>query len=121
MSSPDRADTAAVVTEAVKRAAEYWGTEFDEEALAYAGLISADIQITRQQFAEMVEAKIAIDWADQHADLSRFGWPDDCDWITRAEFIREQREQWHDAILKTAVTRTTTMRAARDADLPLAA
>lgn len=121
MSSPDRADVAAVVTEAVSRTAEYWNGPHDIEAQTLAQLVIADVQITRQQFAEMVEAKIAIDWADQHADLSRFGWSDACDWSTRAEFIREQREEWHDAILRTVVTRTATVRAARDADLPLAA
>jgi hypothetical protein len=114
MSSPDRADTAAVVTEAVDRAAEYWNTEFDEEAMILARLHLADVVITRQQFAEMVEAKIAISWADQHADLSRFGLPDDCNWITRAEFIREQREGWFDAILAVVVSRT---RAPRELDL----
>jgi hypothetical protein len=121
MSSPDRADIAAVVTEAVTRAAEYWNGPHDVEAQTLAELTIADVQITRQQFAEMVEAKIAIDWADQHADLSRFGWPDDCDWTTRAEFIREQREEWHDAIVKTVVARTRAVRAARDADQLVAA
>ena len=121
MSSPDRADITAVVTDAVKRAAEYWNGPHDIEAPLLAELTVADIQITRQQFAEMVEAKIAIDWADQHADLSRFGWPDDCDWTTRAEFIREQRDEWHDAILRGVVTRTATLRAARDADQLVAA
>jgi hypothetical protein len=111
MSSPDRADTAAVVTEAVDKAVEYWGTAHDEEALILARLHTNDIVITRGQFAEMVEAKIAINWADQHADLSKFGLPDECNWITRAEFIREQREEWFDAILNTVVTRTRAPRA----------
>jgi hypothetical protein len=110
MSSPDRADTAAVVTEAVDKAVEYWGTAHDEEALILARLHLADVKITRQQFAEMVEAKIAINWADRHADLSRFGLPDDCNWFTRSEFIREQREEWFDAILTTVVTRTRAPR-----------
>jgi hypothetical protein len=122
MSSPDRADVAAVVTEAVNRAAEYWGGPHDIEVVVFAELTVADIQITRGQFQEMVEAKIAIDWADNHADLSQWDLGDACDWTTRAEFIREQREGWHDAILKTVVNRTRTARAARDADaLPVAA
>lgn len=121
MSSPDRADVAAVVTEAVSSAAEYWNGPHDIETKTLAQLVISDVQITRQQFAEMVEARIAIDWADQHADLSRFGWSDACDWSTRAEFIREQREQWHDAILKSVVARTAAVRAARDADQLVAA
>lgn len=121
MSSPDRADTAAVVTEAVDKAVEYWGTAHDEEALILARLHTHDVVITRQQFAEMVEARIAINWADNHADLSRFGLDDECDWITRAEFIKEQRDDWFDAILTTVIARTLTARAATCADLPLAA
>jgi hypothetical protein len=116
MSSPDRADVAAVVTEAVNRAAEYWGTPHDIEAVVFAELTVADIKITRGQFQEMVEAKIAIDWADNHADLSQWDLADNCDWTTRAEFIREQRDGWHDAILKTVVARTNAARAAADAD-----
>lgn len=121
MSSPDRADTKAVITEAVDQAVEYWGGPYDEEALILARLHLADVVITRQQFAEMVEAKLAINWADSNADLSRFGWPDDCDWTARAEFIREQREEWLDATLATVVTNTRTVRAARDADHLVAA
>ena len=116
MSSPDRADTKALVEDAVNRAVEYWGTAHDEEAMILAELHIADVKITRGQFQEMVEARIAINWADQHADLSRFGWPDDCDWFTRAEFIREQREQWHDATLTTVVTRTREARRFETAD-----
>jgi hypothetical protein len=121
MSSPDRADVKAIVEDAVNRAVEYWGTAHDEEAAILAELHVADVKITRGQLQEMVEAKIAIDWADQHADLSRFGWPDDCDWFTRAEFIREQREQWFESTLATVVTRTREARRFESADLPLAA
>lgn len=121
MSSPDRADVKAVVEQAVDRAVEYWGTAHDEEAVILAELHVADIKITRGQFQEMVEAKIAINWADDHADLSRFGWPDDCDWFTRAEFIREQREEWLDSTLATVITRTREARRFETADLAAAA
>lgn len=121
MSSPDRADITAVVTEAVNRAAEYWNGPHDQEAVILAELHVADIRITRGQFAEMVEARIAISWADQHADLSRFGWPDDCDWFTRAEFIREQREEWLDATLRRVIEVTREARRFETADLAVAA
>ena len=121
MSSPDRADVKAVIEQAVDRAVEYWGTAHDEEAVILAELHVADVQISRGQFEEMVEAKIAINWADQHADLSRFGWPDNCDWTTRAEFIREQREEWFESTVRTVVARTRAVREARDADQLVAA
>lgn len=121
MSSPDRADVKAVVEAAIDRAVEYWGTAHDEEAVILAELHVADIKITRGQFQEMVEAKIAVNWADAHADLSRFGWGDDCDWFTRAEFIREQREEWLDSTLATVITRTREARRFETADMPVAA
>jgi len=121
MSSPDRADVKAVVEQAVDRAVEYWGTAHDEEAVILAELHVADIKITRGQFAELVEARIAISWADQHADLSRFGWPDNCDWFTRAEFIREQREEWFESTLRRVIVTTREARRFESADLPVAA
>jgi hypothetical protein len=113
---PDRADTIAIIEEQVAKAAEYWGTEFDVEHNAYNELILADVKITRQQFAELVEAKIAIQWADQHADLSRYGLEDECDWFTRAEFIREQRAEWVEPILATVARRTREAREFENAD-----
>jgi len=113
---PDRADTTAIVEEAVNKAVEYWGTEFDVEHTAYNELILADVKITRQQFAELVEARIAIHWADQHADLSRYGGPDNCDWFTRAEFIREQRAEWTEPIKHTVCRRTRDARQFETAD-----
>jgi hypothetical protein len=116
MRSPDRADTAAVVEEAVTKAAEYWGTEFDVEHEAFNQLTLADIKITRHQFAELVEARIAIHWADNHADLSRYDGPDQADWFTRAEFIREQRAEWTEPIMNTVIRRTRDARQFETAD-----
>ncbi|QKY78985.1 hypothetical protein Jinkies_37 [Arthrobacter phage Jinkies] len=107
---PDRADTTAVVEQAVKNAAEYWGTEFDTEHAELNKLHVADVVITRQEFAELVEARIAVEWADNHADLSRYGGDDDCDWFTRAEFIRQQREEWIVPIMARVVRRTRDAR-----------
>ena len=120
---PDRADTTALVNEAVAKAVEYWGTEFDVEHEALTGLHLADVVITRQQFAELVEARIAIAWADRHADLSRYDGPDAADWFTRAEFIREQRAEWVDPIIATVCRRTRDARQFEtdDAELPVAA
>jgi len=118
---PDRADTTAVIEEAVTRAAEYWGTEFDVEHQAFQQLTLADVKITRQQFAELVEARIAIEWADNHSDLSRYGYEDDCDWFTRAEFIREQRAEWVTPILNAVARRTREAREFETADLQAAA
>jgi hypothetical protein len=118
---PDRADTAAVVTEAVNKAAEYWGTEFDTEHTELNKLHVADIVITRAEFQELVEARIAIDWADQHADLTRYGGSDNADWFTRSEFIREQREEWFGPIMHRVVTRTRTRRQFETDDLMVAA
>lgn len=113
---PDRADTAAVVEEAVQKAAEYWGTEFDTEHTELNRLKLADIVITRQEFAELVEAKIAIQWADNHADLSRYGWADDEDWFNRSEFIRQQRDEWYAPTLARIVRRTRDARQYETAD-----
>jgi hypothetical protein len=121
MYSPDRADTTAIVEDAVAKASEYWGTEFDVEHEAFRSLVLADVKITRQQFAELVEAKIAIEWADNHADLTRYGGPDDCDWFARAEFIREQRAEWVEPILATVCRRTRDARQFETADLQAAA
>jgi hypothetical protein len=124
MSSPDRADTVAVIEDAITRAVEYWGTPHDIEAVVFAELLAADVKITRGQFQELVESKLAIAWADQHADLSRYGLQDDCNWFTRHEFIREQREDWYAPTLRAVVAAT---RAPRQFDelqvayLPLAA
>ncbi len=110
MSTPDRADTAAVIEEAVDRAAKYWGGPHDIEAVIFAKLLADDVKITRGQFQELVESSIAIDHADNHADLSRFGWPADCNWFTRAEFIRQQREEWYAPIMSAVVTATRAPR-----------
>ena len=118
---PDRADTTAVVEAAVAKAAEYWGTEFDVEHEAFTELHLADVKITRHQFAELVEARIAIAWADMHADLSRYDGPDQADWFTRAEFIREQRAEWVEPIMATVVRRTRDARQFETDDLPAAA
>jgi hypothetical protein len=118
---PDRADTTAIVEEAVNKAVEYWGTEFDVEHTAYNELILADIKIARQQFAELVEARIAIHWADNHADLSRYDGPDNADWFARAEFIREQRAEWVDPIIASVCRRTRDARQFETADLLQAA
>jgi hypothetical protein len=103
---PDRADTTAIIEEAVTQAAEYWGTEHDQEAALLAALQQQGVHIKRNEFAELVEAKIAITWADQHADLSRYGWADNEDWPNRAEFIRQQREEWYAPTLDRVVCRT---------------
>lgn len=113
---PDRADTVAVIETAVQKAVEYWGTEFDVEHTAYNDLILADVKITRQEFAELVEARIAVAWADQHADLSRYDLEDSCDWFTRAEFIRQQREEWIAPITNRVVRRTRDARQFETAD-----
>lgn len=118
---PDRADTAAVVEEAVNKAAEYWGTPHDTEHTELNRLKLADIVITRQEFAELVEARIAIAWADQHADLSRYDGDDNCDWFTRAEFIRQQRDEWYVPTLARIVRRTRDARQFETDDLPAAA
>lgn len=110
MSSPDRADTTAVLTEAITRAVEYWGTEHDEEVVILSELRVNDVIITNGQFKELVESTIAIAWADNHADLSRYGWPDNCNWFTRHEFIRQQREHWFDPTLKAVISATRTPR-----------
>ncbi|QDK01913.1 hypothetical protein SEA_VIBAKI_32 [Arthrobacter phage Vibaki] len=110
MSSPDRADTVAVIEEAITRAAEYWGGPHDVEALEFAKLIEADVVITSRQFQELVESKIAFEYADQHADLSRFGWPDNCSWFTRSEFIRQHREQWYDPTMRAVLSATRAPR-----------
>jgi hypothetical protein len=114
---PDRADTAAVVEEAAAKAAEYWGTEHDVEHQELNRLKLADIVITRQEFAELVEARIAVAYADSHADLTRYGWDDDeADWFTRAEFIRQQREEWIVPIMARVVRRTRDARQFEAAD-----
>ena len=114
---PDRADTAAVVEEAAAKAAEYWGTEHDVEHTELNRLKLADIVITRQEFAELVEARIAINWADNHSDLTRYGWDEDeADWFTRAEFIRQQREEWYGPTLARIVRRTRDARQFETAD-----
>lgn len=110
MSSPDRADTTAVIEEAITRAAEYWGGPHDVEALVFAELLAADVKITRGQFHELVESKIALTWADSNADLSRFGWPDSCNWFTRSEFIRQQRAEWYDPTLRAVISATRAPR-----------
>lgn len=106
MSTPDRADTTAVLHEAITRAVEYWGTIHDEEVVILAELRVADIKITNGQFKELVESTIAVQWADSHADLSRYGWPDDCSWFTRHEFIRQQREDWYGPTLRAVLSAT---------------
>jgi len=106
MSTPDRADTKAVLTEAITRAVEYWGGPHDEEVVILAELRVADVVITNAQFKELVESTIAIDWADNHADLSRYGWPDNCNWFTRSEFIRQQREHWFDPTMRAVISAT---------------
>lgn len=118
---PDRADTAAVIEEAVQQAAEYWGTPHDQEAALLAGLQQQGVQIKWHEFNELVEARIAITWADQHADLSRYDEADDCDWVTRAEFIRQQRDEWYTPTLTRVVNRTRDKWAATSADLQAAA
>lgn len=118
---PDRANTAAVVDEAVTKAAEYWNTEFDVEQEAFTELTLADVRITRHQFAELVEARIAIEWADRHADLTRYGGGDNEDWFARAEFIREQRDEWVDPIMAAVVRRTRDARQFETADAELQA
>jgi hypothetical protein len=110
MSSPDRADTVAVITEAITRAVEYWGGPHDEEVVILAELRVADIIITNGQFKELVESTIAMQWADSHADLSRYGWPDNCNWFTRHEFIRQQREQWYDPTMRAVISATRAPR-----------
>lgn len=110
MSSPDRADTITVIEEAVARAAEYWGGPHDVEAVEHATLLAADVKITARQFAELVESTIAIQHADQHADLSRYGWPDNCNWWTRSEFIRQQRDQWYDPTMRAVISATRAPR-----------
>jgi hypothetical protein len=106
MSSPDRADTTAVIEEAVTRAAEYWAGPHDVEHVVFAELLAADVKITRNQFHELVESKIALDWADSHDDLSRYGWPDACNWFTRSEFIRQHRDEWYTPTLRAVVSAT---------------
>ena len=106
MSTPDRADTKAVLTEAITRAVEYWGGPHDEEVVILAELRVADVVITNGQFKELVESTIAITWADSHADLSRYGWPDNCNWFTRSEFIRQQREHWFDPTMRAVISAT---------------
>ena len=119
---PDRADTAAVVEEAAAKAAEYWGTEHDTEHTEHARIAAAGVVITRQEFAELVEARIAVAYADQHADLTRYGWDDDeADWFTRAEFIRQQREEWITPVMARVVRRTADKWEAVSIDLQAAA
>jgi hypothetical protein len=110
MSSPDRADTVAVLTEAITRAVEYWGGPHDEEVVILSELRVADVKITNGQFKELVESTIAMQWADSHADLSRYGWPDNCNWFTRSEFIRQQRDQWFDPTMRAVVSATRAPR-----------
>lgn len=113
---PDRADTTAVVEEAVTQAAEYWGTEHDQEAALLAHLQQQGVQIKRNEFNELVEARIAVTWADQHADLSAYGWADNEDWPNRAEFIRQQRDEWYAPTLDRVVRRTREKWTATAAD-----
>lgn len=110
MSTPDRADTEKTLRTAVTRAVEYWGGPHDEEVLILAELRTADIKITNGQFRELVESTIATDWANDHADLSRYGWNDACNWYTRSEFIRQQREHWFDPTLRAVLSATRAPR-----------
>lgn len=113
---PDRADTIAVVEEAVTQAVDYWNTPNDEEQLLLARLGKQGVVITQQQFGVMVEARIAMTHADNHEDLTAWGLPDNCDWVTRVEFIHEQRVEWYDPAMKAVVTATRERHEATAAD-----
>lgn len=113
---PDRADTTATIEAAVTRATEYWGGPHDQEFVILAELQQQGIVIKRADLADMVEARIAIDWADQHADLTRYGLSDEADWFTRAEFIQQQRTEWLQPALARVVRRTWEQQQATRAD-----
>ena len=80
----------AIVNRAADQALEYWGTPHDQEDQILRDLLAKGIIANRVAFAEVVEAKIAADWARNGNDLIGYGYAGHVDRQTRALFIEQQ-------------------------------
>ena len=81
---------AALISRAADQALEYWGLPQDQEGVILDRLARRGISIHPEQFREIVEAKIAADWARNGNDLVGYGYDGHVDHETRAFFIERQ-------------------------------
>lgn len=92
------------ISDAARRAVDYWGTEYDEEAVILAELACTGLIVPADEFRIMVEALIAATAAEADRDLSPYGGPARPDSATLGAFLDDQRDDFDAALDRVVVS-----------------